>query len=115
MEETSMNPKYLLLLLLGLLPAESWSSSSRVPDRHGSEGLTAEAAGPSAPSTGASCDDLREAEAVLAEHEVRLLDQLASPTATAAEKTTWQGELSNGREFMDGLDRAMEALHCPTS
>ena len=109
-----MNPKYMLLLLLGLLPAESWSSSSRVPDRHASE-RRAEAPGPTGPSTGASCDDLREAEAVLAEHEVHLLDQLASPTATAAEKTTWQGELSNGREFMDGLDRAMEALHCPTS
>lgn len=61
-----------------------------------------------------SCDDLREAEAVLAEREVRLLDQLASPTATSEERTTWNGELTNGREFMEGLDRALEALRCPT-
>jgi hypothetical protein len=110
MEPTSMLARHLPLLLLGLLPAESWSSSSRVSDRQVSQGKTASAA---RSNSAASCEDLREAEAVLAEQEVRLLDRLASPAATAEERTTWKGELINGREFMENLDRALEELRCP--
>jgi hypothetical protein len=51
---------------------------------------------------------------VLAEREVRLLDHLASAAATAGERTTWSAELTSGREFMENLDRALEALRCPS-
>ena len=61
------------------------------------------------------CDELREAEAVLAEQEVRLLDHLASPTATPEEKVTWKGELANSEEFLQNIDRALAALSCPRS
>ena len=107
-----MLARHLPLLLLGLLPAESWSSSSQVPDRQVSRSQTASGARSNVGSA-ASCEDLRDAEAVLAEQEVRLLDRLASPTATAEERTTWKGELINGREFMENLDRAIEELRCP--
>ena len=107
-----MLARHLSLLLLGLLPAESWSSSSQVPDRQVSRSQMASGARSNVGSA-ASCEDLRDAEAVLAEQEVRLLDRLASPTATAEERTTWKGELSNGRAFMENLDRAIEQLRCP--
>jgi hypothetical protein len=107
-----MLASYLPLLLLGLLPAESWFSSSQASDRQVSHGKTAPAPRSDVGSA-ESCAGLRDAEVVLAEQEIRLLDRLASRTATAEERTTWKGELINGREFLENLDRAMEELRCP--
>jgi hypothetical protein len=60
-----------------------------------------------------SCDELHEAEVVLAEREVHLLDRLASPTALREEKETWMAELAGAREFLRKIDRARAALSCP--
>ena len=103
----SMNARYLPLLLLGLLPAESRSSSSLIRDGQVSEERTAPGA------TSSSCEELREAEVVLAEQEVHLLDRLASPTALREEKETWKAELATAREFLENIDRARAALSCP--
>lgn len=102
-----MNARYLPLLLLGLLPAESRSSSSLIRDRQASETRTAVAA------TSSSCDELHEAEVVLAEQEVHLLDRLASLTALREEKETWRSELASTRHFLENIDRARSALSCP--
>lgn len=109
-----MHARYLPLLVLGLLPAESWSSSPLVRASQVSETRTATAPSPRVePATGASCDELHEAEVVLAEQEVHLLDQLASPTALREEKATWQSQLTRDREFLENIDRAKAALSCP--
>jgi len=109
---TSMDARYLPLLVLGLLPAESWSSSPVRGER--TEARTAPAASPRVqPMTRSSCDELHEAEVVLAEQEVHLLDQLASPTALREEKESWQGALTRDREFLENIDRAKAALSCP--
>jgi hypothetical protein len=114
MEPGSMHARYLPLLVLGLLPAESWSSSAVVRDRQVLETRTAVAASAGVKSTtGSSCNELHEAEVVLAEQEVHLLDQLSSPTALREEKEAWQSELDRGREFLENLDRARAALSCP--
>ena len=65
------------------------------------------------PMTRSSCDELHEAEVVLAEQEVRLLDQLASPTALREEKESWRSALTRGQEFLEKIDRAKAALSCP--
>ena len=112
----AMQLKYLPLLVLGLLPAGSGSTTATLSDIPVSETETSAGAVPRAEIRGIrGCDELREAEAVLAEQEVRLLDHLASPTATPEEKVTWKGELASSEEFLGNIDRALEALSCPRS
>ena len=60
-----------------------------------------------------SCKDLRDVETILAEHEVQLLDQLASQTAFPAERDAWKGELAHTQAFLEDVDRALEAARCP--
>ena len=109
-----MHARYLPLLVLGLLPAESWSSAALVRGKQASEIRTAPAASSHArAATTSSCDELHEAEVVLAEREVHLLDQLASPTALREERETWQGELTRDREFLENIDRAKAEHGCP--
>ena len=111
-----MELKYLPLLVLGLLPAGSGSTTATLSDRTVSEGDTSSRAVPKAEGRVVDgCDELREAEAVLAEQEVRLLDHLASPTASPEEKMGWKGELANSEEFLANIDRALQALSCPRS
>src|SRR5262245_21933875 len=110
----AMQLKYLPLLILGLLPAGSGSTTTTLSDRTVSELATL--AGPvSSEEEVGKCDELRDAEAVLAEQEVRLLDRLDSPTATPDEKVAWKGELASSEEFLANIDRALEALSCPRS
>ena len=109
-----MNPRYLPLLVLGLLPAESRSSSSLAHDTQASETRTASAPASRVKTEANSrCDDLHEVEVVLAEQELHLLDHLASPTVLREEKEIWQGQLTSGREFLENIDRAKAALSCP--
>jgi len=108
-----MLARYLPLLVLGLLPAESWSSSPLIRDRQVSDARTVPAPSSRVKETSSSCDELREAEVVLAEQEVHLLDRLASPTALREEKETWERQLTSGREFLENIDKAKAALNCP--
>ena len=111
-----MQLKYLPLLVLGLLQVGSGSTTPTLSDRKVSEVGTSPGAAPRAERRVVDgCDELREAEAVLAEREVRLLDHLASPTATPEEKVNWKGELASSEEFLGNIDRALEALSCPRS
>ena len=111
-----MELKYLPLLVLGLLPAGSGSTTATLSDRTVSEmGTSSRAVAKAEGRVVDGCDELREAEAVLAEQEVRLLDHLASPTASPEEKMGWKGELANSEEFLANIDRALQALSCPRS
>lgn len=107
---TSMYARHLPLLVLGLLPAESWSSSPVRGEQAATR--TAPASARVKPTMRSSCEELHEAEVVLAEQEVHLLDQLASPTALREEKESWQGALIREREFLENIDRAKAALGC---
>src|SRR5262249_20812597 len=108
-----MNPKPLVLLLLAFLPAASVShgaaDSGRRGSQQGTESSVASHDGVGSPS----CTDLRDAETILAEHEVRLLDQLGSQTAFPAEREAWKGDLEHTKEFLEDVDRALEAARCP--
>ena len=52
-------------------------------------------------------------ETILAAHEVKPLDQLASQDARPAEREAWKGELAHAKEFLEDVDRALEVARCP--
>ena len=80
-------PKHLLFLLLALAPHDGVQ--------------------------GPSCRDLRDAELILAEHEVQLLDELASESARTDERETWKGELDDTKSSLEDVDRALADARCP--
>ena len=102
-----MDAKQLLLLLLALAPGVS---TSRTPgDSGGTESFVVAHDGIRAPS----CRDLRDAELILARHEVQLLDELASESARPDEREAWKGELDDTRTSLEDVDQALAAARCP--
>ena len=103
-----MDAKQLLLVLLALAPGVSTSRTPGDPDR--TESFVAAAhdwiSGP-------SCRDLRDAELILARHEVELFDELASRSARTVERKVWKGELDDTRTSLEDVDRALAAARCP--
>jgi hypothetical protein len=103
------DPRYLVLLLLALAPGVS---TSRTPGDPGpTESFVTEHDG----IRGSSCRDLRDAELILARHEVQLLDELASGNARSDEREAWRGELDDTRTSLEDVDRALAAARCPPS
>jgi hypothetical protein len=105
-----MDARPLLFLVLALVAAVSYAAAPvRRPSEQGTESSVASHGGVGSPS----CKDLRDVETILAEHEVQLLDQLASQTAFPAERDAWKGELAHTQAFLEDVDRALEAARCP--
>jgi hypothetical protein len=102
-----MDAKQLLLVLLALTPGVSTSRTPGDPDR--TEPFAAAHDGIGGPS----CRDLRDAELILARHEVQLLDELASESARSEERETRKGELDDIRASVEDVDRALAAARCP--
>ena len=102
-----IDPKQLLILLLALAPGVS---TSRTPgDSEAMESFASAHDG----IRGPSCRDLRDAELILARHEVQLLDGLASESARPDEREAWRGELDDTRSSLEDVDQALAAARCP--
>ena len=108
-----MNVKPCILLLLVLLLGGSASYAAAASGTRASEQGTGSSLAAHDGVGSPSCNDLRDAETILAEHEVRLLDQLASQTAVPAEREAWKGDLVRTKAFLEDVDRALEAARCP--
>ena len=105
-------PRFLLFLLLTLLAAVSTSRASgdSVPAVSGSR---TEVVAAHDGVDGPSCRDLRDAELILAQQEIRLLDQLASRGAGRDAREALMDELDATRASLDDLDRALADARCP--
>jgi hypothetical protein len=108
-----MDAKHLLVLLLALVPVVWTSRTSAQPDRPPSNTQAEPSARAHDGVEGASCRDLRDAELILAEREVRLLDQLASQGALPGERESWKDELDGTRTSLEDLDRSLAEARCP--
>jgi hypothetical protein len=106
------DPRYVVLLLLALAPGVSTSRTPGDSDRSASENAT-ESLAEHDGIRGSSCRDLRDAELILARHEVQLLDELASESARSDEREARRGELDETRASLDDVDRSLAAARCP--
>jgi hypothetical protein len=102
-----MDAKQLLLVLLALTPGVSTSRTQGDSDRTDSFAAAHDGI------RGPSCRDLRDAELILARHEVQLLDELASQSARTAEREAWNGQLGETRTSLEDIDRALTSARCP--
>ena len=108
-----MDAKHLLLLLLAFAPQVSASHAPADSGRRISVGRVESSEVVHDGVRGASCRDLRDAEIILAEEEVRLLDRLDSRSARLEERESWQDELDRTRASLEDLDRELAAARCP--
>jgi hypothetical protein len=103
-----MDVKQLLLVLLALTPGVSTSGTPGDSDR--TDSFVAAHDG----IRGPNCRDLRDAELILARHEVQLLDEPSSQSARGSEREAWKGELDDTRTSLEDIDRALAAARCPS-
>ena len=110
-----MDAKHLLLVLLALVPAVSTSGTPGEPGSRVPETLTEASVVEHDGVRGASCRDLRDAELILAEHQIELLDELESDSAPSRDRRTAKDELDDTRASLEDLDQALAAARCPAS